>query len=109
MRHAYLAATGENQQWMVMPQLCSMRSALSKPIIYLDVDLETKDAKDRTPLLISCDLPVEYYRRAMESGHAAMELINGGADIHAVDDTGPTIEVINLITTTYTPTSTSGG
>lgn len=73
----------------VFHEICAL-NGLVKPISAAGIDLETKDAKGRTPLLRSCDLPVEYYHRALESEYAAIELINDGADVHAVDNTGST-------------------
>jgi ankyrin repeat protein len=65
-------------------------NGLVKPFIEAHVDLESKDAAGRTLLLRACDIVVARYSRAIEIDHASIELIRGGADVHAVDNTGST-------------------
>ena len=65
-------------------------NGLVKPFIEAHVDLESKDAAGRTPLLRVCDIAAANYSRAIEIEHASIELIRGGANVHTVDNTEST-------------------
>ncbi|KAK5057680.1 hypothetical protein LTR84_011681 [Exophiala bonariae] len=64
-------------------------SGILTPIIDSGFDLEIKDQQGRTPLLRACS-PIDLNYRSITGEYAALELIRGGADIHATDDTGST-------------------
>jgi ankyrin repeat protein len=58
-----------------------------KPMLVDGVNLEQRDANGRTPLIRACEAPV-IFERAVESEYAALELIEAGADVNAIDETG---------------------
>jgi ankyrin repeat protein len=64
-------------------------NGLLKHMLVDGVDLEQKDSIGRTPLMRSCDLP-DYYKRAIETEYASLELIIAGADINIIDSNGST-------------------
>ncbi|KAE9363978.1 ankyrin [Stipitochalara longipes BDJ] len=60
-----------------------------KPILVDGVNLEERDADGCTPLIRSCDIP-ESLKRAIEPEYAALELIQAGANVNAIDNAGLT-------------------
>ena len=70
-------------------------NGIIKPMLIDGVDLESRDENGCTPLIRACDLPEHYgrygrYGRTISEAHAAYDLIEAGANIHAVDNTGST-------------------
>lgn len=68
----------------------SGRNGLVKPIIQAGYDLEQRDVHGRTPLIKACNLAKGQWQRSLEEEHTAIELIAGGADVHAKDNDGLT-------------------
>jgi ankyrin repeat protein len=71
----------------VFHEICAV-NGLVRAIIEAGTDLEMKDCEGRTPLLRSCDLT--HRNRAIAGEHASLELIKGGANVHAMDNSGST-------------------
>jgi ankyrin repeat protein len=71
----------------VFHEICAV-NGLVRAIIEAGTNLEMKDCEGRTPLLRSCDLT--HRNRAIEGEHASLELIKGGANVHATDNSGST-------------------
>ncbi|KAI9930777.1 hypothetical protein MW887_011534 [Aspergillus wentii] len=72
----------------VFHEICGM-NGLVKPIIEAGVDIELRDSNGRTPLMRACDLS-DRLERAMWKEYTALQLIQMGANIHAVDNFGST-------------------
>jgi ankyrin repeat protein len=71
----------------VFHEICAV-NGLVRAIIEAGTDLEMKDCEGRTPLLRSCD--PTHRNRAIEAEHASLELIKGGANVHAMGSSGST-------------------
>jgi ankyrin repeat protein len=72
----------------VLHEIAAMNGLL-KPILLTGVDLEVRDSSGCSPLLRSCDL-ADFDQRTIGPEYAALELIEAGADVNVVDDTGST-------------------
>jgi ankyrin repeat protein len=75
----------------VFHEICAV-NGLVRAIIEAGIDLEIKDGEGRTPLLRSCDLThlTFTFHRAIQGEHVSLELIKGGANVHAIDNSGST-------------------
>ncbi|KAL4889078.1 ankyrin repeat-containing domain protein [Aspergillus ambiguus] len=66
-------------------EICK-RNGIVKPMIQAGYDLEQRDVNGETPLISACRLE----DRSIRGELSAIELINGGADIHVRDNAGLT-------------------